>query len=241
MSGYIQIDSNATSLAIALGDLTGKQVPFATALALTDVAFKVQRAEKSELDQSLVLRNRYSASGIQVNPAERKDWPVTYAEVGVDEKRSYLIDHVLGGKRQGGTHGRAIIEDESMRSGSGRVPVGKRPAALIAKAMRAKRQNDARAAFGGKGKDKRLPFLFYSKSWKNEVLAQRTGSERTPLRIIYAFRKGVSIRKEFEMEMVGQHVIAMTYHQAFTKALNKAIGSARKGRGPSASTGVIID
>ena len=128
-----------------------------------------------------------------------------------------------------------------MRSGSGRVPAGKRPKALIAKAMKAKRQNDARSAFGGKVKDKRLPFLFFSKKWGNEVLAQRTGKERAPLRIVYAFRKGVSIRKEFDMEMVGQHVIAMTYHQAFTKALNKAIGSARKGRGPSASTGVIID
>lgn len=241
MSGYLQIDSNATALAIALGDLTAKQVPFATALALTDVAFKVQRGEKTELARSMELRNRFSTSGIQVNPAERNDWPVTYAEVGIEQRRSYLIDHALGGKRQGGTHGRAIIEDESMRSGSGRVPAGKRPKALIAKAMKAKRQNDARSAFGGKVKDKRLPFLFFSKKWGNEVLAQRTGKERTPLRIVYAFRKGVSIRKEFDMELVGQSVIAMTYHQAFTKALNRAIASGKGAGERRASTSRGVD
>lgn len=203
----VSIESNAAALAAALGDVAGTQIPFATARALTEIAFQAQRASKAELQQSFTVRNRFSASGIQVNPAERSDWPSAYAEVGIEERRSYLIDHVLGGKRQGGAHGRAILEQENLRSKSGRVPAGKRPKALIERAMRAKRQADARAAFGGKSKDKRLPFLLHSSRWGNEVLAQRTGSERYPLRIIYAFRKGVSIRPQFGMDVVTSQVV----------------------------------
>jgi hypothetical protein len=224
----VSITTNATALAAVLGDTYGKQIPFATALALTDVAFKVQRTEKTEMAKSLQLRNKFSQSGVQVNKAEKSDWPHTYAEVGIEERRSYLIDHITGGKRQGGSHGRAILEQDNLRSKSGRVPNAKRPAAMVARAMRAKQQAELAKTFGGRtGKDKRLPFLFDSRKWGNEVLAQRTGDERYPLRIIYAFRKGVSIKREFEMDTIAQQEVGATYYQAFNKALRRAIGSGK--------------
>lgn len=244
MTSTLDIRTNARSLAHALGDIAGEQIPYATAKALTDVAFMAQRQEKTEMARSMNLRNRFSQSGIQVNPAEKSDWPVTYAEVGIEAKRSYLVDHVTGGKRQGGQHGRAILEQDGMRSKGGRVPAGKRPAALIAKARRAKQQADLARTFGGrKGRDKHLPFLFYSAKWGNEVLAQRTGDDRYPLRIIYAFRKGVTIKREFDMPRVAAKAVDAHYYQAFDKQLRKAIASAKSKaeRGGSMSRGVEID
>ena len=244
MAGYVEISTNASALAFVLGDVYGDQIPFATARALTDVAFRTQRAEKSELAEALQLRNRFSQSGIQVNPAERSDWPVVYAEVGIEERRSYLLDHITGGKRQGGSHGRAIIEDESMRSPAGRVPRGKRPAALIAKAKRAKRQGELNRTFGGRGgKDKRMPFLFYSRKWGNEVLAQRMGQDRYPLRIIYAFKRGVTIKREFEMDVIARREVGAHYYQAFDKALRRAIatGKSRGERMGSSSRDQLVE
>lgn len=243
MSGYVEISTNARGLAFALGDVAGEQIPFATARALTDVAFGVQRFEKSEMAKAMTLRNRFSQGGVQVNPAERSDWPATYAEVGIDEKRSYLIDHVTGGKRQGGAHGRAILEEESLRGSSGRVPAGKRPGAMIQKAMRAKRQGDLNRAFGARSKDKRLPFLFYSAKWHNEVLAQRTGDERYPLRIVYAFKRGVSIKREYPFDVVAAREVSRSYYAAFNKRLRQAIASGKSAdeRWLSSSHGVEID
>ena len=244
MDKIISVSSDAAQLARALGDTYGTQIPFATARALTDVAFGVQRQEKRGLELALTLRNKFSTSGVQVNPAEKSDWPSTYAEVGIEERRSYLIDHVTGGTRQGGRHGRAILEEEGLRSASGRVPAGKRPAALVAAAKRAKQQAGLRKAFGGRaGKDKRLPFLFYSAKWGNEVLAQRTGSERYPLRIIYAFKRGVSIKREYPFDVIAQREVGRSYYAAFDKRLRQAIGSGKSQgeRRGSDSRGVEID
>ena len=227
----ISIESSASALAMALGDMRGKEIPFATQRALNEVAFKAQRAERAELPRVLELRNRFSETGIQVEKADKDDWPTTFARVGVEERRSYLLDHITGGKRAGGAHGRAILGQDSLRSKTGKVPSAKRPAALIATAKRADRQAELTRTFGGKrGRDKRLPFLFHSRKWGNEVIARRMGKGRYPLLFVYAFRKGVTIRREFEFDKIAQLEVGATYHQAFNKALRRAIASG-KGKG----------
>ena len=221
----IAITSNAKALAHAMGDFSGKQIPFATARALTDVAFMAQRKEKGDLGKHLHLRNRFSAGGIQVNPAEKGDWPHAYAEVGIDEKRSYLVDHVLGGKREGGTHGRAILEDESLRSGSGRVPAGKRPKALIERARRAARQAQLTGAFGGKAKAKVGGIVVIdSAKWGGELVLQRMAAGKDGLKLLYAFRKGVTIKREVPFEQTAEQVVAREYRGAFYRRLEQAIG-----------------
>lgn len=231
MTTILAFQSNALELARTFGDIAESQLPYATAKALTDLAFQGQRESKTELRRAMNLRNPFSAGGIQVDPATKGQWPRPEAQVGIEERRSYLIDHVTGGKRQGGTHGRAIIEDETQRSSSGRVPASKRPAALVAMAKKAKRKADLTAAFGGRRrKGKALPFIFYSRKWGNEVLAIRMEKGRYPLRILYAFRKGVSIKREFEMDVAVRRTVQANYDRAFDKALRRAIGTA-KGKG----------
>lgn len=228
MTTVLAYQSNALELARTFGDIAKSQLPYATAKALTDLAFQGQRQSKTELRRAMNLRNPFSAGGIQVEKATKAQWPKTEALVGIEQRRSYLIDHVTGGNRQGGTHGRAIIEDETQRSSSGRVPSSKRPAALVAKAKKAKRKADLTAAFGGRRrKGKNLPFLFYSSRWHNEVLAIRMEQGRYPLRILYAFRKGVSIKREFEMDLAVQRTVQANYDAAFNKALRRAIATGK--------------
>lgn len=223
----VDVKSNATVLAAAFGHLAADQIPFASAQALTTLAFNAQRALKSELVHSMTLRNKFSQTGIQVNRAEKSDWPDQAAEVGIEEKRSYLIDHVTGGTRQGGTHGRAILEDESLRNSSGRVIKSKRPAALIKKGGRSPKGGRPKGARNGQHSTP-LPFLLYSSRWGNEVLAKRNGPERYPLEIIYAFRKGVTIKPDFNMRAIAEASVRHGYEAAFNKALRRAIASGKR-------------
>lgn len=245
MARTFDVFTNAAEVEREFGRMGREQVPFATAKALTQLAFDGQRAGKTELERALELRNRYSATGIQVDPANKAAWPNIEAKVGVEQGRSYLIDHITGGKRDGGTHGRAILEADDMRSASGKVAKGKRPAALIAKAKYSKRKADLAAAFGGRKRkaSKPLPFLFFSRRWGNEVLAVRTGEDRYPLKILYAFRKGVSIKREFELDLAVQGAVLGNYKAAFDKALRRAIatGKSKAERMGSQSRGQEID
>jgi hypothetical protein len=219
----VTITSNAKALALVMGGLARDQLPFASAQALTTLAFMGQRETKSELIESLTTRNRYSATGIQVNRAEKGDWPNQTAEVGIEKGRSYLIDHVTAGKRQGGTYGRAILEDESLRGSSGRIARKNRPGAMIKRARGGRRK-------GSKNGDQAtpLPFIIQTTSkWNNEVLVRRQGPERYPLQILYAFKRGVAIKREFEMDVAVQLAVKGNYSQVLGKALAKAIASAK--------------
>ena len=235
----ITVTSNAEALATVMGGLVRDQLPFASAQALTTLAFMGQRESKSELIESLTLRNRYSASGVQVNRAEKGDWPNQRAEVGIEQGRSYLIDHVTSGKRQGGTYGRAILEDESLRGSSGRIARKNRPGAMIKRARGGRRK-------GSKNGDQATPLPFIistSSKWNNEVLVRRTGPERYPLQILYAFKRGVEIKREFEMDLAVRLAVQGNYTQVLGKALAKAIASAKTKaeRSASSSAGNIID
>ena len=238
----IDVQTNARGLAMVFGKMAAEQFPFASAQALTDLAFQAQRAEKAELPHVMKMRNRYSQSGIQVNRAEKADWPHQQAEVGIDKGRSYLIDHVLAGKREGGTHGRAILELESMRNARGRVPKANRPGTLIAKGGR-DRGGRTKGSKNGTHSTPRPFIIGPTKGWNNEVLVQRQSSDRYPLQILYAFKRGVQIKREFEMDVVAQVTIAGHYDAAFRKALARAIRTAKPKaeRLASSSAGNVID
>lgn len=241
-AGIVEVQTNATALAAVLGQVAASQIPFACAQALTSLAFESQRADKAELQHVMKLRNRYSVSGIQVNRAEKRDWPNQQAEVGIEQGRSYLIDHVLAGKRDGGSHGRAILGMESLRNARGRVPKAKRPAMMIRKGARDRGGRTPGSKNGTRSTPR--PFIIGpTKGWNNEVLVQRQGAARYPLQILYAFRRGVQIKREFEMDVVAQHTIAGHYDAAFRKALARAIRTAKPKaeRQASRSAGKVID
>lgn len=238
----IEVLSNAEAVADILGEVAREQIPYATAKALNDLAFDGMRAAKSELAQSMTLRNRFSQSGIQVNKADKHDWPNVQAEVGIEERRSYLIDHVTGGQREGGRHGRAILADTTLRNPRGRVPKRNRPGALIARSGKRRASGRRPGARDGQHSPA-LPFMIYSRRWGNEVLVRRLGTSRYPLEILYAFRKHVAIRREFEMDLAVQRQVQANYNRAFGKALQRALRTAkpRDERAASRSRGGIIE
>lgn len=220
----IKLNSNASILAAAIGEIAREQIPYATAQTLTELAFMGQRMAKLEATRDLNLRNRFSQTGIQVNKAAKADWPNQSAEVGIEERRSYLIDHITGGKRQGGTHGRAILAQEELRNPRGRVMRKDRPAAMLRGNYKGGRPKGSR---NGQHRTPRLPFLINSSRWGNEVLVRRLSENRYPLLIVYAFKKGVQIKRQFELDMAVQDEVKRNYYRVFAKNLQRAMRNAK--------------
>ena len=213
MTIQVEVKSNATQLGKALGAVGKKQIPYAIAATLNDLAFDSMREAKSELAESMDLKNKFSQSGIQINKADKKDWPKARAEVGIEERRSYLVDHVTGAKRTGNaTHGVAVLQDTTLRSKTGRVPKGKKPGAMLKTGRRMK---------GGS-----KPFII-KKSDGQELIAMRTGKQRYPLQILYAFNRSVKIDKEFAMDEIIRSEVAAGYDRAFNKRMKQALATAK--------------
>ena len=72
-----------------------RQMPFAAASALTKVASRCQREIRRVLPSEMVIRNSWTSRGIQVQRAEKSDWPHCTAIVG--SKDVYMIDQETGG------------------------------------------------------------------------------------------------------------------------------------------------
>ena len=76
----IQFDSH--ELQTWLSNVQQKQMPYATARALTDTAQDIKTAAIDSAKKNFTLRNNWVVKGIRINRAEKKDWPNIKAEIG---------------------------------------------------------------------------------------------------------------------------------------------------------------
>lgn len=228
MLDFIECEINAIDIASKLGVFAEKQIPFATAQTLTVLAARGKKKVEKGMDKEFNLRNTFSKRGIQTNRAEKKAWPNCFSEVGVHEKRDYLIDHILGGTRKGNaSHGRAVIGADfagSARGVSGKVKKGKRPSALVARSKK-RRKRRGRKAFVAKHRVPSLPFIIKSKRGANDLVVQRMGAgRRDELQLLYAFNQQVKIKESFDFDGYVQRVVKEDAAEVFYELLNRAMG-----------------
>lgn len=208
----ILIDTNAKEIRKQIDRVASDQLPFASALALTNVAAVGMREARLELGKDLVLRNTFSARGIQTDRANKRDWPLQRSKVGIEERRSYLIDQVLGGER---TPMRSPFKgipqtDVVPRGSSGKMPVSRRPKALIAKASKPSR---------------RAVNYFMVKQGARELLFQR--AKGADARLAYVFAKTAVIKPRFQFAASVERAVRGSYAQELTKAIDRAIETRR--------------
>lgn len=131
MSIRVEVDTNAGALADAFAKLAHDQLPFATAVALTRVAQDARDKERLQLGRTFTLRNRRRVEmGIQINRAEKKDWPRCKAEVGLRD--DFMAKHVTGGEKapKPGKRHVAIPTRIVKRGPSGGVILREKPSAI---------------------------------------------------------------------------------------------------------------
>ena len=109
----------------ALDDLRRRQVPFATARALTQTAADAQRVIRSELPDRFVIRSRWLEQGIRTERATKRE-PVSV----VYSRDPFMVEHETGGRRRGRKGVRAIPR-AIRKTPKQRITPARRPAAIL--------------------------------------------------------------------------------------------------------------
>jgi hypothetical protein len=80
-----------------------KDIPFATAKALTRVAQDAQSEVRRDAQADFTLRNNWTQQGIKITPAEKLSWPISaevYTDTGNDKAPDYLEQQEDGGQKE---------------------------------------------------------------------------------------------------------------------------------------------
>lgn len=198
----VAVDFDLKKLERELDDVAKKQIPFATAGALTSTAFEGRSSLVDEAKDSFTLRSTYLTRQFRVIKATKRK---LYAIIG--SLYGPLIDHIEGNVRTG--KGERTIPTSNIRPDfSRRVTKAKRPKALLKKS------------------GQRKPFFATFDSGRT-VLAQRKAKERLPLKVLYHFPSQVIIEKRFEFERVLERTVDDWWEIKFIESFERAVRTAK--------------
>jgi len=133
-----------------------KELPFATALALTRTAKQAQEEVRKELGRHFTLRNTFTANSIRFDSAKKKDWPNPKAVVG--SVSPYLAIQEEGGEKTAG--GKAFALPKGIRKSEAKqVPRSRWPGKILPEGnARIPQGGRTKGALNGK-RSKPVPFL----------------------------------------------------------------------------------
>jgi hypothetical protein len=206
----VVVTSNAADVARWVDDVVRKQIPFATAVALTRLAQMSQAKLKSNLPKHFTIRNQRVPQGIRIARAEKRDWPRCVAFVGSVD--NFMRNQATGEPKKA-RDGRHIAVPSRVaiasRTASGRIPTPLKPRPLIA---------------SGKG------FV------QDDTIFRRTGKVRSLLRnlgIARVYRLVVAqpMKRRWPIQEEVTATVGSRYGAVFAAELDKAVQSNRmKGR-----------
>ncbi len=183
-----------------LNELRTKQLPYASALALTRTAQDVQSTIRAELPEHFIIRRPWVRQGIRIVPARKGDWPAQASQV-------YSRDWFMYYQEEGGT-----------KSGSESVPRG--PLAAMSEGgtviPRPKWPGRLLAQRGGHDTG-----YFYERS----AVYQRLPGHR--LAKMWQLLPSVDVKARWEMRHRSAQVATEAFQGEFAKAMGQAVSSAK--------------
>lgn len=200
----ILIETNAPQLRRRLREFEARQIPFATAKALTKTAFDARAAEVVDMPKRLKIRNRaLPRVSLMVEKARKSDTPSPTASVGIKSDFRFLADHETGNVRRSIKGGRLAIPTKVIRrTARGKIPKSQTPRRV------AQRKNVREV---------------------DELLVRKSSKRRRDRRdVLYLLRRRVRIRKRLGMlDTVGRSV-GSGYQANFESAFRVAIQTAKR-------------
>lgn len=199
----VTVTPDVKTLERLLGPVFARQARFAIALGLTRTAEDAQTRIRALLPTVFTLRSKWVTRGIQRTRATKS---TLTSEVG---SRSDFMDlHATGGRKEGKGKGVA-------------VPV-------IGGARRTKAAKTTRSRWPG-AMLKRTKFFVQTVRGKRGVWKRQT-KKRHPIRLQWSLEPEVEIKPTWPFERQAQNAVAKSWAVQISKALDKAISTARTSR-----------
>lgn len=207
MSVGVRVETNLPEFQRWITGAMRRQIPFATALALTRVA-KLAREDVVEgLPGRFTVRGPKLGQSIRNSSASKSSWPHVQSSV-------YTLAEALELQEEGGTkrpRGKNLaIPGEGVRpTKETKIPKRKRPKNLLL----------------GKA------FLATLTSGRNagaDAILQRVGRERYPLRVAYILRPAAEVKARLGFEATVRRRVELSLSLEFHRAMEQAFAGARR-------------
>ncbi|MTK12692.1 MAG: hypothetical protein F8N39_11585 [Clostridiaceae bacterium] len=217
----ISIRSDIRALQRSLDNLAYKQLPFATATALTAIARRAREAETQVLSQVIDRPTQFTMHAYAVKGARKTNLEaVVFAK---DRQARYLQPLATGGRQVLGQNRRIATPVEVKLNASGNISKGQikrllsRPDVFVGhvngvgglwqRPPRGKRRN---GGYGTKGNTQR-----------------GVGGMRTGLKLLVAFTNPVEVKPVLHFGERAAEVVAASFREEFSTAIARALATAR--------------
>jgi hypothetical protein len=190
----INVKHDVARMVLGLDDLAQRQIPFATARALTVTARDAQSDLRTEMPKRFTLRTSRVNKGIRITPATKGNLTAVVGSIDW-----FMRDQEVGGTRKASGHRIA-------------VPKGVRRTKrdLVSKALRPTPVRDK-------------PRVFVVKAAAGAGIMQREGPDRYPITALYWLKKSVSIKPRFGFKGQVEATVRERFESNFMISLSQVI------------------
>jgi len=207
MAGVIEIDGipSADNVLKIMGRFS-RQVPFATSVALNNLAGEIQKEEVSGIQKTFTLRKNWwkprTAMGVNIQFSNKSK-----LETHIFTRAPFMVKQEYGGiKTPKGKH-IAIPERKALNVADNKViPQGKRPQQILTRPR---------------------TFIQTMPNSGKTGIWQRVTNKRLPIKLLYAFGTRARIRAVLGWRDKGMNVYTKKYQRIFGEALAYAIATSK--------------
>lgn len=194
-----KVEGNTLEASKFIQNLFRKQVPFATAAALTELAKEARDEQRAGVRDRFTVRSTRFPNTFRSVPAEKRDWPNTHSVVGVLDQ--WAARHEAGGIFTPDRSERwAVPGREIKRTPSGKVRKRNRPKQIIE---------------SGRG------FLGVGETWRGrnhpDAILLKVGRSRRKIRLAYTLVPRARIERALKMEPTVNALITRRFGPLFKK------------------------
>lgn len=209
-----------------------KQIPFASAKALTQTAISARNKVREGLPKEFVIRRPWTINGIICQTAQKSDWPNITAVVG--SRDPYMIMQETGGTKT--PKGKSIAIPAGVRTNVRKVvPRSKWPKALLSKGNKGKPYSypgmpGTRKGIPNGHHGKPLPFLAEMDDlpgvWTRTGSARRRGGQK--IKLLWALEmRPMQIKKRDWLFPAVEKEMNSKFAKAFELCLEEALATAK--------------
>ncbi len=197
----LAVDFNLAEYQRNVSDFVERQIPFATALALTRTAQDAQKALKEHLPHEFQIRSKWVQGGIRIRRANKRNLE---AQVGSRDK--FMALQAEGGEKRG-----KGAKDVAVPMGARKKP----------------HMKTTRAKWPGRLLQKNRHFIATMESGKAGIFRRRT-KKRFPIELMYSFERAVKVLPRYRQHIIVEAIVGKRWAPNAVAALERAVKTARR-------------